>query len=185
MKNIAIFGGSFNPPHIGHQMMLMYLCYSCSFDEIWVNPVYHHYFDKDKYLISLNNRVEMSIMAFEKIDDKIKVKTIDIDNKFSKTYETICFLKEKYKEINFTLILGEDNYQSRHNWYRFEDIEKMVEIIFLGRMNVNTELKLPFKFPSISSSEIRKDIEKNQKLLDKDVYNYIILNKLYNIGVKI
>jgi nicotinate-nucleotide adenylyltransferase len=180
MKNIAIFGGSFNPPHLGHQMMIGYLCYTYNFDEIWINPVNKHYFDKDKYLINVNQRVAMAKIAFEKISSIIKVKTIDIDNNFSKTYDAITFLKEKHnKDINFTLVLGEDNYNSRYKWYKFDKIEEMVDIIYLGRTNTQSELNLPFKFPDISSTKIREDIENNKLLLDKDVYEYVIKNGLY------
>lgn len=181
MKEIALFGGSFNPPHLGHQMMLTYLSNSYDFDEIWVNPVKKHYFEKDKYLISTINRVEMAKLAFEKISVHIKVKKLDINNSFSKTYDTINFLKreEHYNNINFTLILGEDNYNSRKKWYKFNEIEKMVGIIYLGRSGTNSELNLPFKFPDISSSKIRNNIKENKLLLDKDVFQYIIDNGLY------
>jgi len=181
MKEIALFGGSFNPPHLGHQMMLVYLANTYSFDEIWVNPVKNHYFEKDKYLISAENRVKMAEIAFKKLSEHIKIKEIDIINNFSKTYDTINFLKrDKHnKDINFTLVLGEDNYNSRHKWYKFDEIEKMVNIIYLGRTGVKSELNLPFKFPDISSSKIRNNINKNKLLLDKDVFRYIMDNGLY------
>jgi len=181
MKEIALFGGSFNPPHLGHQMMLVYLINTYNFNEIWVNPVNKHYFDKDKYLIDVEKRVEMAKIAFEKISEHVKVKKIDIDNDFSKTYDTIKFLKREkyYNDVNFTLILGEDNYNSRYKWYKFDEIEKMVDIIYLGRTGIKSELKLPFKFPDISSSKIRNNIHENKLLLDKDIFEYIVENGLY------
>jgi len=181
MKKVALFGGSFNPPHLGHQMMLVYLVNTYNFDEIWVNPVKKHYFKKNKYLISVKNRVEMAKIAFEKISELIKVKKIDIDNNFSKTYDTINFLKRDNlnNNINFTLILGEDNYNTKNQWYKFDEIEKMVDIIYLGRNGVISELDLPFKFPDISSSKIRSSINKSKLLLDKDVFKYILDNDLY------
>ena len=182
-KNIAIFGGSFNPPHIGHQMILTYLAFSYNFDEIWVSPVYHHYFQKDKYLISEKNRLEMSEIAFKKISNKIEIKSIDIDNKFVKTFNTLTYLKSNFKDYNFTLILGEDNYLSRDRWFKFPEIEKMAEIIYLGREGVVSDLNLPFKFPKISSTKIRDGIKNNNidifKMLDIDVIEYIKDNKLY------
>ena len=179
IKKIALFGGSFNPPHLGHQMMLMHIAYSYDFNEIWVNPVDKHYFAKDKYLINPSDRVNMAKLAFKKISDKIVIKTIDIKNNFSKSFDTLSFLSNKYPNYKFTLILGEDNYNSRKKWYKFEEIEKMAEIIYLGRNSVKSDLKLPFKFPDISSSEIRESVEENKLLLDRNVLEYIKKNKLY------
>ncbi|MBN2695021.1 nicotinate-nicotinamide nucleotide adenylyltransferase [bacterium] len=179
MRSIAIFGGSFNPPHIGHQMMLAYLSWLGRFDKIWVNPVYHHYFQKDKLLIDFEKRFEMAKIAFEKISPTIEINPIDRENQFSKTFDAVVFLKERYPDDNFTLILGEDNYLSKDRWYRFSDVEKMVSILYLGREGVESELKLPFKFPSISSTKVRESIEESKELLDYDVYSYIKKNQLY------
>ena len=183
MRKIALFGGSFNPPHVGHQFMVFYLSHSFDFEEIWINPVYKHRFEKDKYLINSYHRLEMSKLAFAKISDKVKIKDIDIKNNFSKTYDTVNFLKRKNikNEINITLVLGEDNYESRHKWYKFKEIEKMTDILYLGRATTKSNLVLPFKFPDISSSKIRENIIKNHDKLDKEVLNYIIKNKLYEI----
>lgn len=179
MKKIALFGGSFNPPHIGHQMMVFYLSTCYNFDEIWILPVFEHYFAKNKYLIDYSVRKKMAEAAFLKISNKIFIKDIEEENKFNKSYETLSYLTNKYKDYQFSLVLGEDNYNSRHKWYKFDEIEKMAEIIYLGRDGVISELKLPFKFPQISSSNIRENIKENFLYLDKDVYDYITLNKLY------
>ena len=178
-KKIALFGGSFNPPHIGHQMILTYLSFSYDFDEIWVLPVYHHYFAKDKYLIAHKDRVAMSQIAFEKISSKIKIKETDIENEFIKFFDTLTFLKEKYFDFEFNLILGEDNYLSKDKWFKFDEIEKMSNIIYLGREGVESDLNIAFKFPKISSTKIRDDYFLNRKMLDLDVVKYIKKNSLY------
>ena len=179
-KKIALFGGSFNPPHLGHQMMLMHLAYSYNFDEIWINPVNKHYFAKDKYLIKLEHRLNMAKIAFEKISKNIKINAVDIDNNFSKSYDSLNFLTQKNKNKHkYTLVLGEDNYNSRKQWYKFNEIEKMAEVIYFGRNSVKSELNLPFKFPDISSSQIRENLKDNKLLLDKVILDYIKKNSLY------
>lgn len=42
MKKIALFGGSFDPPHLGHQLVISYLMGSQDIDECWVIPAYKH-----------------------------------------------------------------------------------------------------------------------------------------------
>jgi len=54
-----------------------------------------------------------------------------------------------------------------------------MKIIYFGRNSVKSELNLPFKFPDISSSKIRENLEDNKLLLDKDILNYIKENNLY------
>ncbi len=177
MKKIAVFGGSFNPPHVAHQMILTYISNCFDFDEIWVNPVYRHYFSKDKYLVSSSDRLKMASLAFEKLSSKIFVKSIDIDNKFIKSFDTFSFLTKKYSFYSFTLFLGEDNYLSKDKWYKFSELQKLIEIRYVGREGYDSDLHLPFKFPAISSSYARGNLDCG--IIDLNVLEFIKKNKLY------
>lgn len=178
-KNIALFGGSFNPPHIGHQMMLLYLAHSYQFDAIWVYPVFHHPFAKEQTLIPFQHRLEMSKIAFEKIAPHIVISSIEKQYQTTRTFDLLTKLSDHHLDTHFTLILGEDQFPVRHKWYQFEKIEKMVDMIYLGRTGITTELALPFKFPEISSTAIRSNIIKNRDMMDHAVLNYIQQYQLY------
>ena len=57
MTRIALFGGSFNPPHIGHQMACLYVLETSSCKELWMVPTFRHPFDKA--LAPFEDRFEM------------------------------------------------------------------------------------------------------------------------------
>jgi nicotinate-nucleotide adenylyltransferase len=88
MKNIAILGGSFNPPHIGHKLIIDYVNKHYDFiDQIFIIPVGSHAFGKD--LISFQKRKRLCELCFT----DIKTKILDIEEgKVSKTYNTIIFI---------------------------------------------------------------------------------------------
>ncbi len=45
MTRVALFGGSFNPPHVAHELVALYVLETQPIDELWFLPVYHHVFD--------------------------------------------------------------------------------------------------------------------------------------------
>ena len=46
MTRVALFGGSFNPPHVAHQLVALYVLETQPVDELWFVPVYEHVFGK-------------------------------------------------------------------------------------------------------------------------------------------
>src|SRR5207247_5501171 len=65
MTRIALFGGSFNPPHIGHQMACLYVLETSSCKELWMVPTFRHPFDKA--LAPFEDRFEMCRRAAVRI----------------------------------------------------------------------------------------------------------------------
>ena len=92
-KNVAIFGGAFNPPHIGHIMMVSELSKQGQFDEILVIPskISPH---KIGYFAPEEDRLFMSKLAFSNIE---KVKVLDIELKMSGKSYTLLTLNELRK----------------------------------------------------------------------------------------
>ena len=46
MTRVALFGGSFNPPHVAHELVALYVLETQPVDELWLLPVYQHVFDE-------------------------------------------------------------------------------------------------------------------------------------------
>jgi len=107
LKKIAIFGGSFNPPHKVHLEIIHKLM--CNFDEIIIVPRGSNKNKKTTYIISNHHRINIVKLAFEKIP-KVKLDIHDLENEiFTPTY----FLDRKYKKLypkdELWYVFGEDN----------------------------------------------------------------------------
>ena len=184
--NLAIFGGSFNPPHVGHEMIIEY-CYN-SFDRLLIIPNRTSPEKKNDIYISELHKVKMLNMIIGNKD--IDIDTFEIKSKQDNyTYYTLKYLMENYKFSNLYMIIGEDQLLNLSNWYKVDFILDNVEIVCFKRASFNYKNKIfnnikyiPFDYPFSSSGirrMIKEDILINDGTINQDVYKYIIHNNLY------
>ena len=180
---IGVYAGSFNPVHIGHKYVMDYLLDNNYLDKIIVIPT-GNYWDKTD-LIKLEHRVNM-LKFYE--SDKIIVNS-KLSNK-EYTYEILNELNKEYDDLY--LIIGADNIIKFHLWKNIDEILKN-KVIVLNRDGINIKkyickyekknnfvLTDNFKEIDISSTNIRNNIYKYKDYLDKNIFEYIINNNLYN-----
>src|SRR3989338_5005377 len=156
-KRIALFGGSFNPPHGGHYGIARRVARRKTVDEVWVLPVYRHPFGKKTAPFS--KRLSLCRKFFKKLGGKVKVK--DLEKRLggkSYTIRLIRHLKKKYPACRFSLVMGGDAYRERKTWKDFGEIEKSVRLIVFPRGRRSP-------IPDISSTEIRGNGESSDDRL--------------------
>lgn len=177
MKHIALFGGSFNPPHVGHRKVVEFLAKNPQFDKVWVLPTFSHPFDKS--LIDFSHRLKMCELNFGDLGKKVKI--CDIEGKFKKNpsymIDTIKALQKKYPDIHFTIVVGSDCRNELSQWKNFDELRKETDFFFIPRAGFE---KSPFT--DISSTEIRKALKFGEAIgehLVSTVKKYIEENKLY------
>ncbi len=147
-KSVALFGGSFNPPHRGHYEIVRRLTRRKGIDEVWILPVYKHPFRKKMALFT--ERLNLCRNFFKPLGPKVKVK--DLEKRLSgKSYtiRLIRHLKKKYPTCRFSLVMGADAYRERKAWKDFGEIEKSVRLIVFPRGRRSP-------IPNVSSTEIRR-----------------------------
>lgn len=204
-KSVAIFGGSFSPPHLGHiQVAKLVLDTSDTFDEVWLTPCASHVFQKD--LSPVEHRLEMCRLA-SKDDGRIKVFDFEIRNNLrGDSYSMVKRLFRTYmakNECTFSLVIGLDNANCFDKWINHKKLEKMIRFIVVPRAGekrkrgVNWYLKPPHIFlqpdrplTDLSSTTVRMNLHgywncnRNahwflERQLHPDVYDYIKENGLY------
>ena len=129
MKKIGLYFGSFNPVHIGHMIIANHMVNYSDLDEIWMVVSPQNPFKKKSSLLEDRKRYNLVDLA---IGDNLKLKASDVEfdlEQPSYTVNTLEYIKEKYPDKEFSLIMGRDNLDSFHKWKNYEQIIKNNAII--------------------------------------------------------
>lgn len=187
MKKVGILGGTFDPPHIGHLIIADQVLKKCRLDEIWFMPNYlpPH---KEKRTNSTNlDRLQMLRLAIQG-HPSFKIETIELGRKGkSYTYDTIRLLKEREPDTDFSFIIGADMVEYLPNWYKTDELMKLVRFIGVNRPDFKRETTYPIEYVDIpwihvSSSMIREYIADRMPvkyLLPDAIIQYIEEHGLY------
>ena len=70
MREVALFGGSFNPPHVAHQMVCLFVLETCRVDAVWMVPTFRHAFSKE--LCGFEHRFRMCELAAAPLGERVR-----------------------------------------------------------------------------------------------------------------
>ena len=173
---IAIYGGSFNPMHIGHEKIVDYVLNNLNIDKIIIIPVGipSH---RENNLEQSYTRLKICKEIF-KGNKKIEVSDIEIKSEGkSYTYDTLLKLIDLYGENNeFFEIIGEDSLKSLKTWKNYEELLKICKFIVFRRkddkniqideefLNNKNIIILENEYYDISSTEIRNMVKNNEDI---------------------
>ncbi len=154
---IAVYGGSFNPPHAAHAMVAAWLLWTDQIDEVWLVPVYQHAFEgtHDKTLASFAERVQWTEAMARDVDERIRV--LDIEAQLpvpSYTIDTLNHLAAAHPDHVFRLVVGADVLDQVDSWKDWAEISQRFSPIVVGRAGSRQVEGVPV-FPGISSTQIR------------------------------
>lgn len=189
--NIAILGGSFNPPHFAHQLIASQVLELAKQDQVWLVPCFAHPFVKK--LTPAPHRLKMTRFLASK---NILVSDIEIkQQKINYTIDTLNLLKSQYPKHRFSLIIGSDIVLQLPKWKNYQKLLKENNFIIFPRTNLPSPspkipnakyliLNTPYLVTTnISSFLIRRRIKNNlsiKYLVPARVEEYIKKHKLYN-----
>ncbi|BFU77915.1 nicotinate (nicotinamide) nucleotide adenylyltransferase [Arcobacter sp. 15-2] len=173
--NIAIFGGSFDPVHIGHEMIINKLSHLSYINKLIVVPTYLNPFKK-KYLIDPEDRFKILDHMYRK-NKNILISDFEINrNESTPSIITVEHFKSLYNPKKIYLVIGSDNLRTLHLWDNFEKLNKLVEFIVVNRdgyevKNDIIQFKTINMNINISSSSLRDklDIKYIPKKIQKKV----------------
>ena len=153
---VAIFGGSFNPPHIGHVMAATYAMSIGKLDHVLVVPVYQHAFDKE--LAPFEDRCDMCELAMCRNFRGIEVSRIESKLETpNRMLRTLTKIKELHPHWELRLLMGTDVQEETDKWLAFDEVKKLAEPFVVGREGhdkvTSTKVRI---LPEISSTQIRE-----------------------------
>lgn len=153
---IAVFGGTFDPPHIGHIEVIKEALKSLDIDRLIIVPAFLNPFKKS-FIVPANKRLEW-IKRLVSHFSKVEVCDFEIaQNKPTPSIKTVEFLKDKLNPEKIYLIIGADNLKNLQNWFEYERLKDLVEFVIAKRDNITIpkEYKILNTDISISSSSLR------------------------------
>ena len=196
MKRIALYGGSFDPPHLGHIVTVKNLLNSGEVEEVWLVPTGDDRYDKPP-VASSKHRLRMLELVLEHTlrDLPVRIETIQLEEKLkpgSQTINLIEHLKEKYPANEFKFVVGADKIGELPSWVEFERLKEMISFLVVPRPNEQIPEKIPDYVSILSfdnmleseaaSTEIRNALVKGDlldKFLPKEVENYLAEFNIY------
>lgn len=188
MENLILYGGSFNPIHVGHLKIAKIASDALNADVIFLptkSPIW-----KDD-CIDIKHRVNMLLLALRDFNcPRFKYSLFEAESEdLVYTYQTVRHFKELNKQKQIYLLIGEDQVTKFHLWKNAEEISKMCQIVFFNRDELNeineNEIKFNIKrieynkWYHISSTEIRNITNLETTI---GVINYMIDNSLYKFN---
>lgn len=182
---VAVFGGSFNPPHVAHLLAVTYALAIEPIDEVLVIPVFQHPFSKE--LAPFEDRFEMCRLAMGWIPG---VTISDVERQLggeSKTLRTLEYLASQHPEWALRLLIGADVVAEAPKWHRFDRVSELAPPIVLGRAGTRSEGAPEPVLPRVSSTEIRdalavSDFERVRALVPARVLELVASRGLYRKG---
>ncbi|MCQ2443256.1 MAG: nicotinate (nicotinamide) nucleotide adenylyltransferase [Oscillospiraceae bacterium] len=203
---IGVYGGTYNPPHLGHMAAARDAAEKLGLDLLLLIP---DNTPPHKELPAgsptAQQRLEMTRIAADRLQTKkTKVVASDIELKRegrSYSAHTLTQLRELYPKDELWLLMGTDMFLTLHQWYRPDIICQCAKIAAFGRAAGDTDhfaeqkkrLKKEFgakvkyfDLPGLieaSSTQIREALleGRGRELLDESIYGYILLHGLYGL----
>ena len=172
MKKIGFFGGCFNPPTNMHIKIANNLIKQGTLDKVVFVPV-NDYYNKDG-LIEAKYRYNMLCLAIKNHPNLEADDILIKENRKLFAIDAFEIISNKMQGETYYLIMGSDNYNKMSSWKEYDKIKDRYNYIVVERDE-----------NEISSTIIRNMIKNNDsdvdKYLPKEVYDYIVENKLYKL----
>lgn len=156
---IAVYGGSFSPPHVGHAMVASWVRWTGRAEAVWLLPVYQHAFEgrHSKRLAPFDDRLAWCRALADELGPGLEV--CDVERRLpapSYTVNTLRHLRAAHPEHDFRLLIGADVLPQLPQWRDWEAIARDFSPIVVGRQGHAAPEGVPVvDFPNVSSTEIR------------------------------
>ena len=189
---IGLFGGSFDPPHIAHVLVVGWVLSLGEVDEVWVIPSGGHPFGKP--LAPFADRLEMCRRAFACYGERVRLLAIEKEPRTHYTIQTLRTLTGLHPDCRWRWIMGSDTLDDAPKWREFDEVMRLAPPLVIPRRGYRPRGgQAPgggpvgdFTLPDVSSTLIRRKLREGRLedltgLLPRAVLEWIHDHSLYDI----
>ena len=201
---IGIYGGTFNPIHLGHMEAAKFAAAYLKLDKLLLVPAgLPPHKDLSPDAAPPEDRLAMTALAAEAVGPMAEASSLELDRRgTSYTVDTVRAVREAHPRARLYLLMGTDMYLTFHRWKSPEKLARWCTLCAFGRSEADTEelfavqrehlsamlgaksvtVALP-KIVDISSTRLRRELSQGQgqAYLDPAVYGYILRRGLYGV----
>lgn len=153
-KSVAIYGGSFDPPHVSHVLAAVYALKVGGFERVVVVPVFEHAFHKQ--LTAFEHRLRMCELAFSGIAG-IEVNPVERElSTPSLTLRTLEHFAQQHPDWSMRLLVGSDVLGDTAKWHAFERISELAPPYVVARPGYEHPDSAAALLPDVSSTRVRE-----------------------------
>jgi len=178
---LAVYGGSFDPPHVAHVLVAAWALTMGEVDAVMVLPTLQHALGKTAGA-SFEQRVVMCQHAFACLHS---VQVDPLEQALgapSRTYNLLMALAERHPGAQLRLVIGADIVAELPRWYRFEDVTRIAPPLVVGRAGFSAPEGTALVMPEVSSTRIRAAVAAGESVdawVPASVRDYILEHGLY------
>lgn len=180
MSAVGIYGGTFDPIHLGHLHVITQLIQREIVDNLLIVPAGQPLLRTDAPVATGAQRRTMCQLAIDslpaEIRSRVEVNPIEILREGpSYAIDTVDAVAATYPQAQIILFVGSDAYVNIEKWHRVEELKKKCRIIVIERPGFSFE-GLDISALDISATQIR---EGSSNQIPESVAHYIKENGLY------
>lgn len=175
----AVFGGSFDPPHMGHVMAATWVASTQDVDRVLIVPAFQHAFSKR--LSPFAHRRRMAELAFARLRG---VTVTDLEARLggaSYTVRTLRHLRDRHPDVALRLMIGTDLVGQVPEWREGARIPELAELLVVGRGGYAGDHE-NVVMPEVSSTEVRQRLSDDRSvahMVPREVAAYARQHRLY------
>ena len=156
-SHICLYGGSFDPPHLGHLFAAVWALQTTDIDRLLWVPAWQHAWGKE--LAPFDQRCAMLEAMLRGLGERMAVSRIEQElGGVSRTIRTVSALEARYPDARFSVLVGSDVASEVHRWMDAETLFARVSLLVAGRAGAPLAPGEPgdgLRIPDVSSTELR------------------------------
>ena len=176
-RKVGLFGGTFNPPHLGHMLVAQQVLSQLGLDEIIFIPDNKPPHVDEKKTIDAKTRLEMTRLSAQG-NPSFRVSDLEIRRGGkSYAYDTIKQLRQEHPENEYYFIIGGDMVEYLPTWHKIDDLIKIVNFVGVRRPGFKTTSPYPVLWVDVPAFEISSSLIR-QKVAQGCSIKYLVRDEV-------
>lgn len=179
---LAVLGGSFDPPHVGHVLLAAYALSVARVERVLIVPTFAHALGKP--LTKFEHRLRMCEIAFSPLRN-VEISPIERDlGGTSRTLRLLLALEQRYPGRRLRLLIGADILHEASRWQAFDEVRRRAPLLVAGRAGYehpDVDPRAP-RLADVSSTAVRQALACGDDVstwVPAGVIDYLETEKLY------